>query len=144
MQVHHDRYVLGEEFVGRGAFVEIERLAFAQNLDARHGDFDQRGIKFDASAAGRREDASPVGITTGECGFYQRRGGDGFRYFARSGLGASSAHFNFDYALSAFAVRDDLLGERAAHSFQRGRKLLVRFAALGDLRCASGAVGEDQ
>src|SRR5262245_24871387 len=39
VHIHDNGNVIGEQFVGRGAFVEIERLAFAQDFDAGHGDF---------------------------------------------------------------------------------------------------------
>jgi len=120
VQIHNNRNVIGEQAVGSGALVERKRLPFAQDLDAGHGDFYQRGIEFDIGAASCGEDASPVGIATGESSLDERRCGDGFGNFAGGGFGAGAADFNFDDALGAFAVGDNLLGKTAADLFECG------------------------
>ena len=90
MQIHDNRDTIGEQAVGSGALVERKRLAFAEDFDAGHGDFDERGIEFDVGAAGGGEDASPVGIAAGKSGFDEGRSGDGFGNFARGGFGAGA------------------------------------------------------
>jgi len=103
--------VFGEQPIRSGAFVESERLAFAQHFDSSHGDVHQRGIEIYSGAAGGCEDTPPVGIAARECGFYERGSGDSFGNFARGGFALCAANFNFDDALRAFAVGDDLLRE---------------------------------
>ena len=108
MQIQDNRNVFGEQAVAGGAFVEIERLAFAQNRDVSHGDIDAGGIEWDTGAARGGEDAAPVGVATGEGCFDERRGGDRFRDALGGCFGFRAAYFDFDDALGAFAVGDDL------------------------------------
>ena len=98
----------------------------------------QRGIEFHAGAAGGGENAAPVGIAAGESGLDQRRSGDGFRDSARGGFGFRAAHFDFDHALRAFAVGDDLQRERAADFFECGGERAMRRVAGLD-RCGAPA-----
>src|SRR5260221_14367374 len=60
VQIHYNRNVFGKQPVGSGAFVEIQRLAFAQNFDTGHGDFHQRRIELNAGTSSGRENSSPV------------------------------------------------------------------------------------
>jgi|SRR5579859_7288341 len=138
VEMDDDGNVVGEKFVAGGAFVEFKRLAALEDFDAGHGDFDERGIEFDAGTAGGGEDAAPIGIAAGERGFDERRSGDGFGDFFRGGFGFGAADFDFDDALRAFAVGDDLLGERAANGFEGGGELAVGFGGVRDWRRASG------
>src|SRR2546421_10835515 len=86
-----DGDVVGEEFVAGGAFVEIERLATLEDLDTGHGDFDERWIELYAGTTCGGEDAAPIGVASGESGFDERRGGDGFRDFFCGGFGFGAA-----------------------------------------------------
>src|SRR5712672_2682577 len=108
VQVQDDRHVVGEEFVAGGAFVEIEGLAAAEYRDPGHGYIDARRIKAYPCATGGSEDASPVGISSGKSGFDQWRSGYRFRDAPGRCFSLCAAHFNFDYALRAFAIGDDL------------------------------------
>src|SRR5229473_5442499 len=108
VQIYNQRNVFGKKFVAGGALVEIERLAAAQDGNARHLDIHARGVKRNAGTPGGRENAAPVGVAAGEGSFHQRRSGDRFRNAARGGFILRVAHFDFDDALSAFAVSDDL------------------------------------
>jgi hypothetical protein len=69
MQIQNDRDVFGEQAVAGSAFIEMERTAAPQNRDARHLHVDSRGIEGDPGAAGRGENAAPVGIAARERGF---------------------------------------------------------------------------
>src|SRR5215813_12534566 len=70
VKIDDDGNVVGKKFVAGGAFVEIEGLATFEDFDSNHGDFDERGIEFDAGAASGGEDSAPVGIAARESGFY--------------------------------------------------------------------------
>src|SRR5215475_9326485 len=144
VEMDDDGNALSEELVAGGAFVEIEWLAAFQDFDSRHSDFDERWIEFDARAAGCGEDAAPVGVAAGESGFDERRSGDGLCDLFGRGFSLGSADFDFDDALGAFSVGDNLLGERAADAFERGGELAVSFGAVGDRWCAGGAVSENE
>src|SRR5256885_295655 len=127
-----DGDVVGEKFVAGGAFVEIEWLAAFEDFDTGHGDFDKGWIEFYAGTTCGGEDAAPVGIAAGESGFDEGRSGDGFGDFLRGGFGFCATNFDFDDALRAFAVGDDLLGEGAADFFEGGGELAVSFGAACD------------
>src|SRR5256885_3932928 len=116
----NDGDVVGEEFVAGGTLVEIEGLAAFEDFDTGHGDLDEGGIEFYAGTTCGGEDATPIGVTASESGFDQRRGGDGFGDFLCGGFGFGTADFDFDDALGAFAVGDNLLRERAADLFENG------------------------
>src|ERR1700674_791400 len=118
VQIHDERNVFGEKFIAGGALVEIERLAAPQPGNARHFNVDARSVEGDAGTPGSREDTSPVRIAAGEGCFHQRRSGDRFRDAAGRGFRLRMAHFNFDDALGAFAIGNDLQRERTAHFFQ--------------------------
>jgi len=96
--------MLREEFVARGALVEIERLAALQHFDSRHRDFHQRGIELHSGPACRRKNPAPVRIAAREGGFYQWRSRDRFRNLFRRGFCFCARYFNFNHALRAFAV----------------------------------------
>src|SRR5260370_34940416 len=84
VQIHDNRDVFGKQAIGCGALIEIERLPFAENFYAGHGDFYQRWIEFYSSTACGGEDSSPIWIGSGECGLEQRRRGGSFRHRARA------------------------------------------------------------
>src|SRR5438552_9557736 len=140
----NDGDVVGEEFVAGGTLVEIEGLAAFEDFDTGHGDLDEGGIEFYAGTTCGGEDSTPIGVAASESGFDQRRGGDGFGDFLCGGFGFGTADFDFDDALGAFAVGDNLLRERAADFFENGGELAVGFAAVRDGRRTGGAVGEDE
>ena len=144
VQVHNQRNVFGKKPVAGGAFVEIERLAAPQDGNARHLDVHARRVKRNARTPGGRENAAPVGVAAGEGGFHQRRSGDRFRDAARGGFILRVAHFDFDDALRAFAVSDDLQRERAANFFKRGSEGSMRGRPRFDRRRACFAVGENE
>ncbi len=74
----------------------------------------------------------------------KRGGSDGFRDALGGGFGFCAADFDFDDALGAFAIGNDLESERAADVFERGREGAMR-GAFGANRWSTGsAVGEDQ
>src|SRR5882672_1094319 len=139
-----DGDVVGEKFVAGGTFVEVEGLATFENFDTGHGDFDEGWIEFDARTTCGGEDAAPIGVAAGESGFDEGRSGDGFGYFLCAGFGFGATDFDFDDALSAFAVGDDLLCEGAADTFESCGELAVGFGAVCDGRRTGGAVGEDE
>src|SRR5260370_41208176 len=58
VQVYHDRHMVGQEAVAGGAFVEIERLAPAEDGKSRHRDVHARRIDRDSRAAGSGENAA--------------------------------------------------------------------------------------
>src|SRR5579859_61049 len=103
-----DRDVLGEQAVASGALVEIEWNAAPQNRDARHLDIHEGRIELDTGAARSGKDTAPVGIAASEGGLDERRGGNGFGDFLGGGFGFCATNFDFDDALSAFPVSDDL------------------------------------
>src|SRR6266478_5915367 len=144
VQIHYQWNVFGKKFVAGGALVEIERLAAPQHRDARHFNVHKSGIKLYSGAPRSREDAPPVRVTTRERCLHQRRGGDSLRDALRRGFGLCAAHFDFDDALRAFAVRHDLQRERAANFFQRGRERAMRRSARFDRRCTRFAVCKNE
>src|SRR5713101_4843809 len=113
MQIHNHGDVLGKKLVAGRALIEIERLAAPQYGDASHLDVHERGIKLHPRAPGSRKDAPPIGVAARERRFHQRRSRNGFRDALRRGFGFCAAHFNFNDALRAFAVRHDLQRQRA-------------------------------
>jgi len=72
VQIHDNGNVLGEKAIRSGAFIERDRLAFAENSDSGHSDFDQRRIEFDPCTACRGENAAPIGVASGKGGFDER------------------------------------------------------------------------
>src|SRR5208282_2919544 len=103
-----DVNVLFEEAVAGGSFVEIERLAPAQNGYARHVNFHAIGIEFYAGATRGGEDAAPVWIAAREGGFDQGRGRNRLPDAASRRFGFRATDFEFDHALRAFAIGHDL------------------------------------
>src|SRR6266568_1354091 len=144
VQIHHQRNVLGKKLVAGGALVEIERLAAPQHRNARHLDVHKSGIRLYSGTPGRGEDASPVWIAARESGFHQRRSRDGFRDAFRRGFGLRVAHFDFDDALRAFAVRNDLQRKRVANFFERRREPVMRRRACFDRRSTCFAIRQNQ
>src|SRR6266850_6401746 len=120
VQIHDDQNVLREKFVAGGALVEIERLAAPQNRDSRLLDVYQSRIEIYARAPGGGEDATPVRVAARKSRLYQRRSSDGFGDSFRGGLRLRVAYLDFDYALRAFAIGNNLQRERAADFFKRG------------------------
>ena len=108
MEIHDNMNVLLEKAVAGGALVEIERLAATQNRNARHVDVHAIGIELHSGASGGGEDAAPVGIASREGSLHERRSGDGLADAPRCGFALCATHFNFDNALRAFAVGDNL------------------------------------
>src|SRR5262249_27930093 len=115
MEICDDGDVVGGALVGGGGGGGGERLAGRGGGVCCHGDCDERGIELGPGASRSSENAAPVGIATGEGSFDKGRGGDGFRDLFGSRFGLGAADFDFDDALSAFAVGDDLLSKRAAN-----------------------------
>src|SRR5260221_664823 len=118
VQIHNDVYMLFQQAIAGDALVELERLSPTQNRDARHLNVHQIGIEFDAGAARRGEDATPVWIAAGKGGFDERRSGDGLRNLPRRGFCFRTTYRDFDYPLRAFPVSNNLQRQRVADFFQ--------------------------
>src|SRR5882724_5015118 len=144
VQIHNQRNVFGEEFVARGAFIEIDRLAASQYRDAGHLDVHKGGVKLHSGAPGGGKNAAPVGVAACESGFDQRRSRNGFGNALRSGFGFRVADFDFDDALRAFAVGNNLKRERSANFFQSGGERTMRRGTSFDRGRACFAVGKNQ
>jgi hypothetical protein len=142
--MQNDWDVFSEQAVAGGAFVEIERLAFAQNRDVSHGYVYAGGIEWDTGAACGGEDAAPIGVASREGGFDERRGGDRFGDAFGCCFRFRTAHFDFDDALRAFSVSDDLQRERPANVFERRGERAMRRATGANRWRPRRSVGEDR
>src|SRR6202521_2886120 len=143
-QVHDNREVFSEEAVARGALVEIERLAAAENRDSGHGDVHPRGIERYAAPARGGEDASPVGIAPCEGRLHQRGSRNGFGDAARCGFTLGATDLDLHHTLSAFAVGTNLKRERAADVFERGRERAMCAAARANRGSFGGAIRQHE
>src|SRR6266849_493803 len=144
VQIHYQWNVFGKKFVAGGALVEIERLAAPQHRDARHFNVHKSGIKLHSGAPRSREDTPPVRIAARERSFDQRRSGNGFRDALRCFFRLRAAHFDFDDALRAFAVRNDLQRQGTANFFERRGKRPMGRSARFDRRCTRFAVCKNE
>src|SRR5713226_5540692 len=126
MEIHYKRNVLRKKFVASSAFVEIERLAAAQYRNAGHLDVHKSGIKFYTRATRSGENAAPVRVAARESGFHQRRSCNGLCDALSRRFGLRAAYFNFDDALRAFAIGNNLQCERAANFLQRRSERAMR------------------
>ena len=86
-------------------------------------------MERDAGIAGRRQNASPVRIGTGDGGLDQRRVGDGPLYFARLFGIFSYVNLNSDKFSRAFAISGYLPGKALHHRTDRRLKNLSFFPA---------------
>ena len=126
------------------AFVEGIFAAAAADFDSREGNIGALEIECHAGAAGGGEDAAPVGIGAGEGGFYERRIRNGERDLLCSAIGGRAANFDFDHVPGAFAIGDDLQGERLADELQRGAEFFPIVVCVRDFRRAGCAVGKQR
>ena len=129
VQIQPNMNIFFEEPIARRALVERQGLPAAQYGNAGHVNVHSAGIELDAGAPGSGENATPVGIASGESGLDQRRSGDGLADAARVRFFLGATDIDFNHALRAFAVRDDLQRERRANLFQGSPKSTVRSAA---------------
>ena len=142
MKVQDDVNVFLEQAIAGGALVEIEGLAPAKNGNASHVNIDAVRIEFDSGAASSGKDATPIGIAAGEGGFHKRRSGDRLSDAASRSFGLCAAYFDFDDALGAFAIGDDLQGQRLADLFESARESTMSGRAGFDGGCTGGTVSE--
>src|SRR5216683_2640160 len=119
VQVHNNVYMFFQQAIAGDAFVEIKRLAPAQDRDARHLYVHQVRIEFDAGAAGRGKDAAPVGIPAGKSGLDKGRSSNRLGNLPRGCFGLRAAHSDFDHPLRPFAIGHDLQRQRVANFLQR-------------------------
>src|SRR5690242_13335005 len=113
-----------EEAAMGGALVKRMRATAAAHENSAHADFDAIRIETNAGTACGGEDAAPVGISAGQGGLHERRRGDGASDLTGGAICRRTADFDFNDALGAFAIGDDLQGERTAHGFERGEESL--------------------
>ncbi len=125
VEVDDDGDVFLEHFLVCHDFIEGMLAPSAANLDACQPDIHALEIELHSGPARSGKDAPPIGIGAGKGGFHQRRIGDGARDLVGGPVRGGAAHFNFDYALRAFAIRDDCECERFAHRVKRLEKLFV-------------------
>src|SRR6202007_1751026 len=144
VQVQEDMNVLFEQAVAGGALVEGEGLARGPTGKAGHVHVHTIGIELAASAAGSGKDTAPVGIAAGKGGLHKRRSGDGLADAARAGFRFRATDFDFDDALRALAVCNDLQGERVANFLQGFSKGAVRGGTGLDGWSAGGAIRENE
>ena len=103
--------IFSEQTVAGSALVEIDRLAAAQYGNAGHMNVDAAGFELDAGAPGSGEDSAPVRIAACKGGFDERRSRDGLADAARVRFFFGATDFDFNHALGAFTVGNDLQRE---------------------------------
>src|SRR5580692_10330942 len=101
-------------------------------------------IELHSRSSRSREDAAPVGIAASESGFHERRSCDRLRDLTRRCFALRATYFDFDHALRAFAVGNDLQRERMADIFECSREIAMRFRARSDCRSARLTVGQHE
>ena len=99
------------------------------------------GIELGAGVAGGGDEASPVGVGGGPGGFAEWALGDGAGCEAGVGFGGCAADVEGDEVGDAFAVGDDLAGEREADVGEGG---IEGGRELAGERDAGGSAGEQQ
>ena len=127
-----------------GALVEGNCAAVAAHQDSCHADFGAIGIEARSRAAGSRKDAAPVGVGAGEGCLHEWRSGDRPSNPSGGAIGRRAADVDFDDALRAFAIRDDLQSERSADGFKSGKEFCVGPAACTNRRSAGSAIREER
>ena len=100
---------VGGGFVEGGSAEAVFEDGFGADPDAG-----AVGGEVGSAAAGGGEEAAPVGVAGGPGGLAERAVGDGAGDRAGVGVGGGSADVEGDDVGDAFAVGDDLVGERLA------------------------------
>jgi len=99
--------------------VKSRRLTTSQNVNAHHLDVYQSRIELYARAACGGEDAAPIRVAAAKAVFTSGEVGDCFGDSFRRGASVFAwLLFDFDHALRAFAIGNDLQRARAADFFE--------------------------
>ncbi len=131
---------MGDVGVGGGLVEAGGAAAVTADGQAAEPDVDAVGVDLGAGVTDGGDETAPVGIGAGPGGFDERRMGDGFGDAKSIGIRCRSFDVQFDDVSDAFAVGDDLSGERGADLGEGGGELGV----IGADGCAAGSGGEQQ
>ena len=124
-----ERYLQFDDLLlhlGRDVGFVIGRIAHALvgDPDAVEPDRQQVAVGRFARLSDRHDDAAPIGVFAGDCGFHQRRIGDRHRDAPRRLCGFRALDDHLDELAGALAVAGDLLGERFQHRIECGDEAL--------------------
>ena len=120
MQIHQDAYGLFEQLFVRYDLIERILAAAAADFYSRDPDVHALGIEIHAGAASGGKDAAPVWIGSREGGLHQAVNWRWCGDLIGGIIGRRTPDFDFDDALSAFAIVHNRKRQRFANRVQRG------------------------